>query len=101
MPGRYEYVFATGTDWYGGAPLFGPQHLELDAPLDFGASVSRKKGHLIDLRVPNDITVCDFAIRQWLVLTRRSAPAANTGRQAGPATGYVFPHASQFPHTTI
>ncbi len=62
-PGRYELLFASGSDWRGEAALFGPatQRFELDAPLDFQAKMSRKDGHLIDLRAPTDVGVRDFA----------------------------------------
>lgn len=67
-PGWYELLFAFGTNWQGEHALFGPdtQSLVLDQPLRFGATVTRKHGHLIDLSVRTEIAVRSFALCQLL-----------------------------------
>lgn len=69
-PGRYELQFAYGTDWKGEATLFGPEtrRFVLDPPLNFGASATKKEGHLVDLRDLGDIMTRDFAICQRFAL---------------------------------
>lgn len=69
-PGRYELQFASGTDWQGEAALFGPgtRRFVLVPPLTFAASVTKKEGHLVDLRDLADITTRGFAICQRFVL---------------------------------
>lgn len=73
-PGTFELNFFFGKDWQGEAALFAPetQSFILDRPLTFGASVSRKNGHLIDLRGGGDITIRDFAFCQRLALDPKS-----------------------------
>ncbi|MHA3977014.1 hypothetical protein ACW9UR_04950 [Halovulum sp. GXIMD14794] len=75
-PGQYHVMFASGTDWQGEEALFGPatETFVLDPPLSFRASVSRREGHLIDLRIPTDIAVQDIAICQRLALDLDSLP---------------------------
>jgi len=69
-PGSFEVVFFSGEVWRGEDELFAPEthHLILDRALTFGASVSRKNGHLIDLRKDAETVVKDFAICQRLAL---------------------------------
>lgn len=69
-PGRFELHFASGTDWQGEVALFGPKtrRFVLDPALSFGASATKKAGHLVDLRDLGDITTRDFAICQRFVL---------------------------------
>ena len=63
-PGWYELLFAFGTNWQGEDALFGPatQYLVLDRPLRFGAAITRKRGHLVDLRAEGEPFVRDFAL---------------------------------------
>ena len=68
--GHYELIFAAGTEWHGETAQFGPdtRRFILDPPLTFRATVSRKNGHLIDLRDAEAITIRDIAICQRIVL---------------------------------
>lgn len=67
-PGRYSVLFVTGTTWKGEVEQFGPgsRRFVLDPPLAFRATISRKKGHLIDLRAVDRVTVRNWAICQRL-----------------------------------
>jgi hypothetical protein len=78
-PGRYDLIFASGIDWQGEAKLFGPdtQHFVLDPALSFGAKVTRKEGHLVDLRNRESITIRDVAICQRLALDPKSLEHTN------------------------
>ncbi len=73
-PGRFELHFASGTDWQGEAALFGPntRRFVLDPHLVFGATATRKEGHLIDIRDMGDMTTRDFAICQRFKLDPES-----------------------------
>ena len=67
-PGRYDLLFVAGTEWKGEVEQFSrtTQRFVLDPPLTFRATISRKNGHLVDLRETADITVRDWAICQRL-----------------------------------
>ncbi|WP_347311487.1 hypothetical protein [Defluviimonas sp. SAOS-178_SWC] len=69
-PGLFELHFASGTDWRGEAALFGPatRRFVLDPPLAFGATATKRVGHLVDLRNLGDVTTRDFAICQRFAL---------------------------------
>lgn len=69
-PGTFEVVFYSGEIWGGEAALFGPEtrRIMVDRPLTFAATISRRNGHLIDLRKGADTVVEDFAICQRLAL---------------------------------
>ncbi|WP_299418933.1 hypothetical protein [uncultured Shimia sp.] len=69
-PGRFELVFASGENWQGEAKLFGVNtHIfTLDQPLKFWATMSQRKGHLIDLTQASGTTISDLAKCQRLAL---------------------------------
>lgn len=69
-PGLYELLFAYGTDWQGEEDLFGrdTRYILLKPPLSFGATLSRREGHMIDLRDLDQVAIEDFAICQHLSL---------------------------------
>lgn len=73
-PGRFELVFASGEDWQGEAKLFGVNtHMfTLDQPLQFRATMSQRKGHLIDLTKASGTTVSELAKCQRLALDPES-----------------------------
>lgn len=73
-PGRFELVFASGEDWQGEAKLFGVNtHIfTLDQPLKFRATMSQRKGHLIDLTQARGTTISDLAKCQRLALDPES-----------------------------
>lgn len=69
-PGQFELLFASGNGWLGEAKLFGVNtHLfTLDQPLRFRATMSQKKGHLIDLTQARGTKISDLAKCQRLAL---------------------------------
>lgn len=69
-PGHYALVFAAGTGWQGEQDLFGPgtHHFTLETPLDFGATVARRNGHIVDLRDPGRVLVNGYTICQTLTV---------------------------------
>ncbi len=73
-PGRFELVFASGEDWQGEAKLFGANtHLfALDQPLQFRATMSQRRGHMIDLTETSGTTLSDLAKCQRLALDPES-----------------------------
>lgn len=86
-PGQYDVLFASGETWRGEDALFGPetQSFILDDPLSFGATVSRKHGHSIDLRAETGIAVRDFALCQRFALDFNSLlrPGIPAGKPRG------------------
>jgi hypothetical protein len=101
-PGRYQLLFASGTDWQGEAALFGPdtKTFVLDPPLSFGATLSRKEGHVVDLRAGSGAAVRDLAICQWLMLDPQSllppppvgASPTQDGTPTPPPPEYLEPY---------
>lgn len=73
-PGRFELVFASGEVWHGEARLFGVHtHLfKLDQPLRFRATMSQRRGHMIDLTQAGGTTISDLAKCQRLALDPES-----------------------------
>ncbi len=73
-PGRFELVFASGEDWQGETRLFGVHtHLfKLDQPLRFRATMSQRRGHMIDLTQASGTTISDLAKCQRLALDPES-----------------------------
>lgn len=73
-PGRFELVFASGEEWQGETRLFGVHtHLfKLDQPLRFSATMSQRRGHMIDLTQASGITISDLAKCQLLALDPES-----------------------------
>lgn len=93
-PGQYALLFDAGTDWRGEEALFGPgtRSFALKDPLSFGAGLSTKHGHLVDLTDGADVVVRDFALCQRQAFDFRSllrpapsvtAPRGHPGRQTG------------------
>ena len=84
-PGSFELQFAFGKNWKDEDALFGPvtQHFVLDHPLRFGATVTRKLGHLIDLKDETEVAVRNFNFcqRQSLALESLLRPASPVGKQ--------------------
>ena len=73
-PGRYRLHLASGTRWVGEGALFGPETvtIEFDEILDFHTEgLSRKTGHLVDLRgsFGEDVRLDDIALCGGLSLT--------------------------------
>ena len=99
-PGRFELQFAIGSDWQGEAALFGPDtwHFVLEPPLSFGATVSRKEGHLIDFRDQAEATIRDLAICQRMALDVGSLrrPHLQSG-SVGSIPETSLPSPSQYP----
>ncbi|WP_204115362.1 hypothetical protein [Shimia biformata] len=73
-PGRYELAFATGPAWQDESTLFGPdtRFFVIDPPLEFRATMTRRNGHLIDLRTTSTQAVSDFSTCQRFALDHRS-----------------------------
>jgi len=73
-PGRFELVFASGDAWQGEARLFGVNtHLfKLDQPLRFRATMSQRRGHMVDLTQARGTTISDLAKCQRLALDPES-----------------------------
>ncbi len=69
-PGRFELMFASGEEWQGEARLFGvhTHFFMLDQPLRFRATMSQRRGHMIDLTQASGGTISD------LVKCQRLAP---------------------------
>ena len=93
-PGQHTLLFDAGTDWQGEDALFGPEtrSFALKDPLSFGAGLSTRHGHLVDLTNGTDIVVRDFALCQRQALDFRSllrpaptvtVPRGYPGRQTG------------------
>ncbi|MDA5556133.1 hypothetical protein [Shimia sp. MMG029] len=62
-PGVYELIFASGREWQGETLLFGTDTdaFQLEPPLRFVATATRREGYLIDLRTPEAITIRSLA----------------------------------------
>ena len=73
-PGRFELVFASGEEWQGEARLFGANtHVfKLDQPLRFCATMSQRRGHMIDLTQASGTPISDLAKCQRLALEPES-----------------------------
>lgn len=73
-PGRFELVFASGEDWQGETQLFGrsTHFFKLDQPLHFRATVSQRRGHMIDLTPASGTTISALAKCQRLALDPES-----------------------------
>lgn len=73
-PGRFELVFASGEEWQGETRLFGVNtHVfKLDQPLRFRATMSQRRGHMIDLTKAGGTRLSDLAKCQRLALDPES-----------------------------
>ncbi len=65
-PGQFHLHFASGPTWHGETRLFGSDTIlfALGTALTFDAKISRKEGHLVDLRDLDNIAVKTFALCQ-------------------------------------
>ncbi len=76
-PGQFVLVFASGEEWQGEARLFGvTTHMfTLDQPLRFRATMSQRRGHMIDLTKSSGTTISDLVKCQRLALDPESLRA--------------------------